>query len=227
MFTINEQIMKKPENKQENRKTFLKRLEGKFSPEQIENIDFAYDIAKESHRPQLRDTGERYFEHPRAGCLIMMDELGLYDSDMLISFLLHDTGEDTPIWGNISESYDQFVIKAKKRLTKIFNDKIADIVIKLTKPSVDNAKFFTKDEAFDFYINQMQTDEDVLVAKMVDRLHNLRNLIGNRPEKIQKQITETEDVYIPLFKKISGEKKEYVEKLLEKINEQLIILKSL
>ena len=73
----------------------------------------------------------------------------------------------------------------------------------------------------------MQTDEDVLVAKMVDRLHNLRNLIGNRPEKIQKQITETEDVYIPLFKKISGEKKEYVEKLLEKINEQLIILKSL
>lgn len=227
MFTINEQIMKKPENKQENRKTFLKRLEGKFSPEQIENIDFAYDIAKESHRPQLRDTGERYFEHPRAGCLIMMDELNMYDYDLIISFLLHDTGEDTPIWGNISESYDQFVIKAKKRLTKIFNDKIADIVIKLTKPSVDNAKFFTKDEAFDFYINQMQTDEDVLVAKMVDRLHNLRNLIGNRPEKIQKQITETEDVYIPLFKKISGEKKEYVEKLLEKINEQLIILKSL
>lgn len=227
MFTINEQIMKKPENKQENRKTFLKRLEGKFSPEQIENIDFAYDIAKESHRPQSRESGERYFEHPRAGCLIMMDELNMYDYDLIISFLLHDTGEDTPIWGNISESYDQFVIKAKKRLTKIFNDKIADIVIKLTKPSVDNAKFFTKDEAFDFYINQMQTDEDVLVAKMVDRLHNLRNLIGNRPEKIQKQITETEDVYIPLFKKISGEKKEYVEKLLEKINEQLIILKSL
>ena len=91
----------------------------------------------------------------------------------------------------------------------------------------DNIKFFTKDEAFDFYINQMQTDEDVLIGKMVDRLHNLRNLIGNRPEKIQKQIIETEEVYIPLFEKITGKNKQYAEQLLEKIKDQLLALKSL
>lgn len=108
---MNEQIITKRENNPENRETFLKRLEGKFSPEQIENIDFAYDIAKESHRPQSRESGERYFEHPRAGHLIMLDELDLYDYDLLVSFLLHDTGEDTPIWGNISDSYDKFVKK--------------------------------------------------------------------------------------------------------------------
>lgn len=211
----------------ENRESFLKRLEDKFTPEQIEDIDFAYDLAKESHRPQLRDSGERYFEHPRAGCLIMMDELGMYDYNLIISFLLHDTGEDIPIWGNVTESYDQFVVKAKKRLSKVFNDRIADIVIKLTKPSVDNIKFFTKDEAFNFYINQMQTDEDVVIGKMVDRLHNLRNLVGNKPEKIQRQISETEEVYIPLFEKITGKNKQYAEQLLEKIKDQLLVLKSL
>lgn len=211
----------------ENRESFLKRLEGKFTPEQIEDIDFAYDIAKESHRPQNRDSGERYFEHPRAGCLIMMDELGMYDYNLIISFLLHDTGEDTPIWGNVMESYDIFVSKAKKRLSKVFNNKIADIVIKLTKPSVDNIKFFTKEEAFDFYIKQMQTDEDALIGKMVDRLHNLRSLTGNTQEKIDRQIKETENTYIPLFTKVSGVHKQYAEKLVEKIRYELEILKKI
>ena len=59
----------------ENRATFLKRLEGKFPKEEIENIDFAYDLAKEAHRTAVRDEGMRYFEHPRSGCLIMIDEL--------------------------------------------------------------------------------------------------------------------------------------------------------
>lgn len=222
---MNEQITTKRENNPENRETFLKRLEGKFSPEQIENIDFAYDIAKESHRPQSRESGERYFEHPRAGCLIMLDELEFYDYDSLVSFLLHDTGEDTPIWGNITDSYDTFVKKARLRLMRVFNEKIADTVIRLTKPSVDNKKFHTKDQAFEFYINQLQESEDALLGKMVDRLHNLRSLAGNKPEKIQKQIKETEEVYVPLFKTIQGDNREHAEVLLGKINYELELLK--
>lgn len=222
---MNEQITIKRESSPENRKTFLKRLEGKFSPEQIENIDFAYDIAKESHRPQSRDSGERYFEHPRAGCLIMLDELELYDYDLLISFLLHDTGEDTPIWGNITDSYDAFVKKARYRLTQVFNEKIADTVIRLTKPSVDGKKFHTKDQAFEFYINQLQESEDAVLGKMVDRLHNLRSLTGNKPEKIQKQINETENVYLPIFQGVSGKKKYYTDQLINKINYEMQLLK--
>lgn len=222
---MNEQIITKRENKKENREVFLKRLEGKFSPEQIENIDFAYDIAKESHRPQSRDSGERYFEHPRAGCLIMLDELGLYDHDLLVSFLLHDTGEDTPIWGNITESYDTFAKKAHYRLTKIFNESVADTVIRLTKPAVDNKRFFNKEQVFEFYINELQESEDAVIGKMVDRLHNLRSLVGNKPEKIQKQIKETEEVYLPIFESIQGEKKEYAERLVSKINRELQLLK--
>ena len=49
----------KSEQNVENREKFFKRLEGKFSPEEIEDIDFAYDIAKEAHRPATRDEGMR------------------------------------------------------------------------------------------------------------------------------------------------------------------------
>ena len=208
----------------ENRATFLKRLEGRFSEEEIENIDFAYDLAKEAHRTAVRDEGMRYFEHPRSGCLIMIDELGLYDRDLLISFLLHDVGEDTPMFGNVTKSYDVFVEKARLRLTKLFGEKVADTVIRLTKPSVENVRFNSKQETFDFYVKELAKNEDAVLLKMVDRLHNLRTLPSDKPEKIEKQLRETRDVLLPIFEAVSGERKQYAEILVNKIKEQLAIL---
>ncbi len=210
----------------ENRETFLKRLEKRFSQEEIEDIDFAYDIAKEAHRPAVRDEGIRYFEHPRSGCLIMTDELGLYDRDLLISFLLHDVGEDTPMLGNVTKSYDEFKRKAQLRLTKLFGEKVADTVIRLTKPSVDNIRFHNKQEVYDFYLAELVKSEEAILLKMVDRLHNLRSLQKDKPEKIERQIEETEEKYIPIFESVVGPQKEYVAMLVAKIKQQLSILKA-
>jgi len=211
---------------EENRETFLKRLESRFSQEEIEDIDFAYDIAKEAHRPAVRDGGMRYFEHPRSGCLIMIDELGLYDRDLLISFFLHDVGEDTPMLGNVTESYDEFKRKAQLRLTKLFGEKVADTVIRLTKPSVDNIRFHNKQEVYDFYLAELVKSEEAILLKMVDRLHNLRSLLTGNPEKIKRQIEETEEKYMPIFESVVGPQKEYAEILVAKIKEQLSILKA-
>lgn len=210
----------------ENRGTFLKRLEGRFSAEEIENIDFAYDLAKEAHRTAVRDEGMRYFEHPRSGCLIMTDELGLYDRDLLISFLLHDVGEDTPMFGNVTKLYDEFVGKARLRLIRLFGEKVADIVIRLTKPSVENIRFSSKQEAFDFYVKELPKNEDAVLLKMVDRLHNLRTLPADKPEKIEKQIRETREVFLPIFEAVSGERKKYAEVLVKKIKKQLAVLEA-
>lgn len=210
----------------ENRATFLGRLKGKFSKDEIENIDFAYDLAKEAHRTAVRDEGMRYFEHPRSGCLIMTDELELYDRDLLISFLLHDVGEDTPMFGNVTKSYDVFVEKARLRLTKLFGEKVADIVIRLTKPSVENVRFSSKQEAFDFYVKELAKNEDAVLLKMVDRLHNLRTLPAGNREKIEKQIRETREVFLPIFEAVSGERKRYAEILVNKIKEQLAVLET-
>lgn len=208
----------------ETRKTFLDRLEGKFTKEEIEDIEFAYDIAKESHRTAVRDQGMRYFEHPREGCLIMTDELGLFDKDILISFLLHDVGEDTPMFGNIIKSYDEFVTKAKYRITKLFGSHVSDTVIRLSSPYVDNIKFHSKEEAHKFYLEELKKSEDAVLCKMVDRLHNLRTLSSCKPEKIIRKIEETENDYMPIFRGVEGKRNEFSKILLSKIQDTLLQL---
>lgn len=210
----------------ENRQSFTKRLVGHFTESDIRLIEYAYDLSKEAHRTHVRDSGERYFEHPRAGALILLDELGICDRDLIISFFLHDTGEDSPIFGNRITSYERFKKDFVFRLTALFGKRVAEITLKLTKPEVDGETFFTKEEVKEFYIGELQTDEDAILLKMVDRLHNLRTLSNCKKEKVLNQIKETEEVYLPIFSSIQGENKKYADILLSKIFAELQTLKA-
>ncbi|MFA5933626.1 MAG: hypothetical protein WC795_00140 [Candidatus Paceibacterota bacterium] len=226
----------------ETRASFLARLENRFSKVDIQRIMFAYDIAKEAHRPAKRDSGERYFDHPRALAIIAMDELGWYDANMLCGLLLHDTGEDTPIWGNITKSYDAWLESATYRLQKSFSPTVANYVIRLTKPFPDGIRFKNKDEAFDFYIkynlfgngshiSSVLFNASVIFLKMIDRLHNLRSLQAGMEPKIRKTIKETEEVYMKDFEitakceLLSDVQKADAQKLLTLIKQELKNLK--
>lgn len=210
----------------ENRALFISRLVGRVSKEDLKRIEFAYDLSKESHRTQKRTSGERYFEHPREMCLILMDELGVYEADLLIALLLHDVGEDTPLFGNINSSYENFIETASFRLTLLFGKKVSDIVIKLTKPEVDGISFLKKEEVYDYYIAGLQQEEDAVIGKMIDRLHNLRTLPLDDTSWVVKQITETESVYSPIFSSVGGARKEIAQTLLEKIEDQIAIART-
>lgn len=207
----------------ETRATFLGRLTDKFEEKDIGLIEFAYDMSKEAHRTQSRDGGLRYFEHPRAGCLILMDELGVYDPDLLVAFLLHDVGEDTPLLGNRKLSYEKFAATLGARVSPIFGSRVADTVLRLTKPAVGTASFMTKGEAFQFYIGELKKSEDAIILKMVDRLHNLRSLPLHKPSWIKKQIEETESVYMPIFTALEGG---IAETLVSKIRSEITRLKA-
>ncbi len=210
----------------ENRATFLGRLTDRFTSENIDLIEFAYDLSKAAHRTQSRDGGLRYFEHPRAGCLILLDELALYDRDMLITFFLHDAGEDTPLLGNRLLSYEKFAAALTSRLTLLFGSHVADLVLRLTKPAVGTGTFATKAEAFQFYIDQLKESEEAVVLKMVDRLHNLRSLPVEKPSWVKKQIDETENVYMPIFESVTGPMKGKAQILVSKIRFELERLKA-
>jgi GTP pyrophosphokinase len=214
--------------KTENRQTFVDRLKGHFSSEDVALIEFAYDMSKEAHRTQKRDRGGRYFEHPRAGCLIMMDELGLYDRNLIISFLFHDVGEDTPLIGNRVDSYEDFVAKARFRLGLLFGQKVSDTVIRLTKPEIDQIRFFSKEECLSFYEKELAQSNEAIFGKELDRLHNLRTIPGSgyKQLKIQKTIEETEVVYLPIFESLQGPLKKYSEILISKIKIELKTLKA-
>ena len=215
-------------NKVENRQTFLNRLEGHFSQADIDLIEFAYDLSKEAHRTQKRDRGGRYFEHPRAGCIIMLDELKLYDKDLLVAFLFHDVGEDTPLLGNRVDSYKEFVRKAHYRLSLLFGARVADIVIRLTKPEIDQVQFFTKDETSRFYLAGLQESDGAIIDKAVDRLHNLRTILGSgyKESKVLKTVEETEKEYLPLFSSVQGPLRPHADLLIRLINTELQTIKA-
>ena len=189
----------------ENRASFLKRLEG-LSQETINIIDFAYDLGKEAHRPQRRDTGERYFEHLRAVALILIDECHIKDPNLIIAALLHDSVEDSAIFGNATQAYSKWKEVTRFRLGKIFNSEVAEIVIVLTKPKVDGQEIQTKEAAHHLYIEHLSlAPAKIILAKMADRLHNLRSLPGTKPEKQRRIVTETKAIYFPLFQKVLAE----------------------
>lgn len=210
----------------ENRSAFLTRLSAHLPESDVMLVEFAYDLAKEAHRTQSRDGGERYFEHPRAGAIIMLDELQFYDRDMLIAFLLHDVGEDTPLLGNRLLSYEKFAAAVTSRLTPIFGSRVAKLVLRLTKPAVGTQTFATKAESFEFYISRLKESEEAIVLKMVDRLHNLRSLPVEKPSWVKKQLDETERVYMPIFSSIQGELKSIAESLVSKIRFEVERLKA-
>jgi len=215
----------------ENRENFKKRLQGNFIPEEIDEIMFAYDLSKEAHRTHKRDSGERYFEHPRAGAIIILDELGWYDKNALIAFLLHDTGEDSPIFGSNKLTYEEFARTLKWRVGKIFDSEVVELIVLLTKPFIDNVQFKTKEESQKHYLGELQKNPKALLLKMVDRLHNLRSLKDCDFEKVEKIYKETESVYLKIFlslaNKTEWEHNNKTTTLLKKIKEKMSVIKKI
>jgi GTP pyrophosphokinase len=158
------------------RKEFIARLEPLMPPGHLEKVETAYVFAKYGHRNQWRDGRRvRYFEHPKAVAVILIDELRITDWTDIVLALLHDTVEDSYIlsWRRIELNFGEAVTRGLKLLTK--------------RPK-------------NGYIDRLSRHASVkvLMVKLADRLHNLRTLGSCSRGKQRKQIIETREKYIPL-----------------------------
>jgi len=150
--------------------------------EELANINTAYKFAKYAHKNQCRDGGGRYFEHPRAVARIIMHELGLKDNwKLIVTALLHDTLEDS------------FLLD-KRLLQTIFGEEVALWIELLTKE--DGIDYFARFFEYNIW--------EVLVAKLADRLHNVRTLHECDIRKQEKCREETRRLYIPLAEKLAS-----------------------
>ena len=186
----------------ENWSSFLKRTEI-FSESDRQDIYFAYQLAKAAHRGQVRANNVRYFEHVREVTNILLDECSIKDPSIIKAALLHDSMEDSAIFGNpLKQPYTEWVAIAEERIALNFGQETAGMVVDLTRPHVDNVNFFTKEETKHAYYNRLASSSPkTILVKMADRLHNLRTQSDTSIDQQKKKVKETREIYIPIFQK--------------------------
>ncbi len=149
----------------------------------------AYLMAKEAHKDQRRRSGEPYIIHPICVAIILA-QLHM-DQETIVAGLLHDIVEDTDV--------------ELEELTREFNAEVAllvDGVTKLTQTNWDRSKEDAKSELQAENLRKMflamAKDIRVIVIKLADRLHNMRTMQYQSPEKQKEKSRETLDIYSPI-----------------------------
>ena len=154
----------------------------------LELIRKAYELADEKHKGQLRKSGEPYIVHPLSVALILA-ELNV-GPNTLIAAILHDVVEDTDCGLN--------------QIAEVFGTDVANIVDGVTKVTQMKFSSLEKQQAENHQkmIIAMAKDIRVIVVKLADRLHNLRTLEFQSPEKQVRIAKETLEIYAPLAHKL-------------------------
>ena len=183
-----------------------------FSPEEERIIDIAYDellrsyvesrhrrkvelvgkafrFARVAHQGCRRNDGSPYILHALAVALICSRELGL-GSTTIVCALLHD----------IVEHSDRSIADIQAN----FGPQIASIVSGINKLSGGIFGHAAETQALKLrdMMMSMSTDVRVILVKMADRMHNLRNISTQRPERRIRVARESLYVYAPLAERL-------------------------
>jgi len=150
----------------------------------IAMLERAYSFAQEKHKDQKRKSGEPYFVHLQNVAYILATLKG--GPQTIAAGLLHDTMEDCNVsFDEIKEMFDEEIASLVEAVTKIGNIKFTD---EKEYQAANHRKIFIA----------MAKDIRVIIIKLVDRLHNMRTLNFQSPEKQKKIASETLQVYAPI-----------------------------
>jgi GTP pyrophosphokinase len=150
----------------------------------LDLVKKAYVFSAKVHMGQVRLSGEPYLVHPLAVAAILA-QLNL-DTATVVTGLLHDTVEDT--------------FTTLEEIEQNFGQEIAllvDGVTKISRITMESAED-NQAETFRKMILAMVRDIRVILIKLADRLHNMRTLNFQPPEKQRKIAEETVDIYAPM-----------------------------
>ena len=191
-----------------------------LTPQDVETIQRAYNVASQAHMGTLRRSGEPYIQHPLEVALLLADMR--IDADSIVAALLHDVVEDTDF--------------ALDELRQQFGDAVANIVdgvtkfdalagrpipvqeemsaVKRTSPLetpeqleqkqrvARELKRRQRSETVRKMLLAMAEDPRVVVLKLADRLHNMRTLSVMNPAQQQNKARETREIYAPLARRL-------------------------
>lgn len=138
----------------------------------FELINKAIYFAKEYHAGQVRKSGEPFYTHPLEVAYIVSD----YNlkTEVIVTSILHDILEDTEA--------------TESMLAEVFGYRIAEMVDRLTRDRSDGSKLSVEQVLRNAWL---QNDKEVVLIKIVDRIHNISTVNYLSPEKQKEQVTET------------------------------------
>jgi GTP pyrophosphokinase len=149
-----------------------------------ELITRAFRFAARAHEGQQRRSGEDFVLHPWGAAKICA-QLRL-DDETIAAALLHDVVEDTEV--EIADVREEF------------GDEVAKLVEGVTK--LTRVHFQSREQAeaenYRKLIMAMAEDARVILIKLADRLHNLREIEYLGKQKQMQKAKETLEVYAPL-----------------------------
>ena len=144
----------------------------------------AFEVADRAHSGQKRKAGTPYVTHCLAAATICA-EMGL-DEDSIVSALLHDCIEDTPL--------------THEDIARQFGPEVADIVEGVTK--LTRVQFTSREdeqmENLRKMLMAMAKDIRVILIKIADRLHNMRTMEYMASHKQLEKSLETMEIYAPI-----------------------------
>jgi GTP pyrophosphokinase len=165
-------------------RTLLRACKPIVKKESIKDIRRAFQFAMDAHGNERRKSGEPYIIHPLEVATICAREIGL-GAKSIISALLHDVVEDTPV--------------TLEEIEEKFGPKIAEIIDGLTKVSgIMGKSNSAQAENFKKILLTLSDDVRVILVKLADRLHNMRTLDALQHQKQLKIASETTFLFAPL-----------------------------
>ncbi len=152
-------------------------------------IEKAYEMAFNAHQYQKRKSGEPYIIHPLCVAIILA-QLEL-DKETIIAGLLHDVIEDTEV--------------SREEVIALFGEEVALLVegvTKLTQLNYEHDKIEVQAENLRKMFLAMAKDIRVILIKLADRLHNMRTMQYQTPEKQIEKSRETMEIYSPIAQRL-------------------------
>ncbi|OGP82632.1 MAG: GTP pyrophosphokinase [Deltaproteobacteria bacterium RBG_16_58_17] len=166
----------------------LDKVQSYLSPSEVEMIEKAYIFSASVHQEQIRLSGEPYLTHPMEVCGILA-QMKL-DAATLVTGLLHDTVEDT--------------LATTEQIEDAFGKDVAFLVDGLTKISKITLGNQEERQAENFrkMILAMSSDIRILLVRLADRIHNMRTLEFQSPERQIYISKESLELYAPLANRL-------------------------
>lgn len=142
------------------------------NPVDIQEVKKAIYYARKYHGSQTRKSGEPYYSHPLEVAYMISDYL--FKTDVIVASILHDIVEDTEITVGM--------------IVDLFGWRVAKMVDRLTRDRPDGSKLSVEEILNNAYEKE---DKEVILIKIIDRLHNIETIHFKSEESRKRIVLET------------------------------------